>query len=141
MLKSRLSFASLIFIGFALLNNIEALGADWKAYGGSDDGVFYYDAENMTHPSKNVVRVHHKVIFSEKGIRGAVKALGKDYENLGHAISLREIDCSEKMIRSLSVIYYSKTGAVLDFAIDYEAEWHGIDPMAIMEGLYQRVCP
>ncbi|MGD0623509.1 MAG: surface-adhesin E family protein [Thermodesulfobacteriota bacterium] len=140
MLKSKLPFVSVIFVALALLGSIEAWGTDWKAYGGTDEGVFYYDTENIDHPSKNIIRFWHKVIFSEKGIREAVNTFGKDYENVGHSISLREINCSEKKIRSLAVTYYSNAGAVLDSAMVYEAEWHFIDSKAIIESLYQRLC-
>ena len=140
MLKSKLSIGSVIFFALTLLGRIEGWGADWKAYGGTNDGVFYYDTENINHPSKNIIRFWHKVVFSEAGIREAVNSFGKDYENLDHSISLREINCSEKKIRSLAVTYYSNAGAMLDSAMDYEAEWHRIDSEAIIESLYQRLC-
>ncbi len=140
MLKSNLSFMSFISVALVLLGSTEAWTTDWKAYGGTNDGVFYYDAENITNPSKNIIRFWHKTIFSEAGIREAVNSFGKDYENLDHSISLREINCSEKKIRSLAVTYYSNAGAVLDSAMDYEAAWHMIDSEAIIESLYQRLC-
>jgi hypothetical protein len=140
MSKSKLSVVSVILVALALLGSTEAWGTDWKAYGGTDDGVFYYDTEHINHPSKNIIRFWHKVIFSEKGIREAVNTFGKDYENLGYSISLREINCSEKMIRSLAVTYYSNAGAVLDSAMVYEGEWRNIDSAAIIESLYQRLC-
>jgi hypothetical protein len=140
MLKSHSSFISVISVALALLGSTEAGGTDWKAYGGTNDGVFYYDTENIIHPSKNIIRFWHKAIFSEAGLREAVNTFGKDYENLDHSISLREINCSEKKIRSLAVTYYSNVGAILDSAMDYEAEWHRIDSEAIIESLYQRLC-
>jgi Surface-adhesin protein E len=140
MLKSNLSFIGVISVALVLLGSTGAWGADWKAYGGTNDGLFYYDTENITHPSKNIIRFWHKTIFSEAGIREAVNTFGKDYENLDHAISLREINCPEKMIRSLAVTYYSNTGAILDSAMNYEAEWQFMDSAAIIESLYQRLC-
>jgi hypothetical protein len=138
---SKIKIYFMVTFSFGLLLPFaEAGGADWRVYAGTDDGIFYYDAENVIRPSNDTVRIWHKVVFSEKGIRGAVNTFGKDYENLDYSISLREINCVEKKIRSLSVTYYSKEGAVLDSAVDYGAEWHAIDPMAIIEGLYQRVC-
>ena len=131
---------SVISFAIALLGSTEVWGEEWKAYGGTNDGVFYYDTENITHPSKNIIRFWHKVIFSEKGIREAVNTFGKDYENLDHSLSLREINCSEKKIRSLAVTYYSNTGAILDSAMNYEAEWQFMDSAAIIESLYQRLC-
>jgi hypothetical protein len=79
------------------------------------------------------------VVFPAKGILGLVGTFGQDYENLGHSISLREINCPEKLIRSFRITDYSKAGEVLDPAVDYGAEWYFIDPKAIAEGLYQIV--
>jgi hypothetical protein len=129
-----------ISVALVLLGSTEVWGEDWKAYGGTNGGVFYYDTENITHPSKNIIRFWHKTIFSEAGIREAVKTFGKDYENLDESISLREIDCPQKMIRSLAVTYYSNTGAVLDSAMNPEADWQFIGSAAIIESLYQRLC-
>ena len=140
MAKSNLSIMGVISVALVLLGSAEVWGEDWKAYGGTNDGVFYYDTENITHPSKNIIRFWHKTIFSETGIAEAVKTFGKDYENLDHSISLREIDCPQKMIRSLAVTYYSNTGAALDYAMNPEAEWQLIDSAAIIETLYQRLC-
>ncbi len=140
MLKSNLSFTTVISLALALLGSTEVWGADWKAYGGNNDGLFYYDSDSITHPSKNIIRFWHKAIFSEAGIREAVNTFGKDYENLDYSISLREINCSEKMIRLLAVTYYSNTGAILDSAVNYGAGWQFMDSAAVIESLYQRLC-
>jgi hypothetical protein len=44
------------------------------------------------------------------------------------------------MIRSLAVTYYSNIGALLDTAMNPEAEWQFMDSAAIIESLYQRLC-
>jgi hypothetical protein len=114
--------------------------ADWRIYAGTDEGQFYYDAESVTHPAKDVVHLRHKASFSESGIRRIAEVFGKEYEELVYSISVREINCSERKIRSLGVTYFSKSGKALDAAIDSRTEWHTIEPTAVIEGLYQMVC-
>ena len=132
-----------VFIGtmiFAFLSPLETFAADWKIYAGTDEGLFYYDAESITHPSAGMVHFRHKATFSEKGIRRVVEALGQEYQNLAYSLSVREINCSEKKIRSLGVTYFSKDGKTLDVAVDSKSEWHAIEPTAMIEGLFQKLC-
>jgi hypothetical protein len=132
-----LLISGVIFFPIFLLH---ASSADWRVYAGTDEGQFYYDAESITHPSPDTVHFRHKVIFSEKGIKRAVESFGKEYEKLAYSISVREINCSEKKVRSLGVTYFTEEGITLDMAVDTKAEWHIIEPTAVIEGLYQRVC-
>ncbi len=125
---------------FIILIPGEIPAADWKIYAGTDEGQFYYDAESLAHPAQGIVHMRHKASFSENGIRRIMKAFGKEYEDLAYSISVREINCPERKIRSLGVTYYSKTGKPLDAAIDSQTEWHSIEQTAVIEGLYQMVC-
>jgi len=129
---------ALISFSFFLPHRVSA--ADWQIYAGTDEGQFYYDAESITHPSAGTVHFRHKTVFSEKGIARAVEAFGTDYQHLAYSISVREINCSEKKIRSLGVTYFSKDGKTLDVAIDPKSEWHPIEPTAMIEGLFQNLC-
>jgi hypothetical protein len=114
--------------------------ADWKVYAGTDEGQFYYDAESVARPAKNMVHLRHKATFSENGIRRIMEIFGKEYEDLAYSISVREIDCAARKIRSLGVTYFSRSGKALDAAIDSRTEWHSIEPTAVIEGLFQIVC-
>jgi hypothetical protein len=127
-------------ISFSCFLPLKGSAADWKIYAGTDEGQFYYDAENITHLSVGMVHFRHKTVFSENGIARAVEALGTDYQHLEYSISVREIDCSEKKVRSLGVTYFSKDGKTLDAAIDPKSEWHPIEPTAMIEGLFQNLC-
>jgi hypothetical protein len=141
--EPKVSAAILSIIGtisLILLLPWETPAAEWKIYAGTDEGQFYYDAESVAHPAKDLVHLRHKASFSENGTRRLVEALGKEYEDLAYSISVREIDCSERKIRSLGVTYFSKTGKALDVAIDSKTEWHPIAQTAVIEGLFQMVC-
>jgi hypothetical protein len=141
-LKSGPFFWTLFITGalFFLLFSPDGFPADWKIYAATDEGQFYYDEESIIHPFAGTVKFRHKVVFSEKGIRHFAESLGSDYENLSYAVSVREILCSEKKVRSLGVTYFSNNGDVLDQAIDSESEWHWIESSAMIAGLYQKVC-
>jgi hypothetical protein len=117
-----------------------SFAADWKIYAGTDEGLFYYDEESTTHPSAGMVHFRHKATFSEKGIARIVEALGKEYQNLAYSISIREINCYAKKVRSLGVTYFSTEGKTLDVAIDSKSDWHPIEPSAMIEGLFQKLC-
>jgi hypothetical protein len=73
----------------------------------------YYYTKNITHPSKNVVRVWERWNLTEKGVLAWVQELGKEYENLSHFIILWEINCAEKKSRSLSETSYDNKGKVI----------------------------
>jgi hypothetical protein len=134
-------FGALISVAvFSFFFPRQILAADWKIYAGTDEGQFYYDAESFTHPAAGMVHFRHKTVFSEKGIARAEEAFGKEYQHLAYSISVREIDCSEKKIRSLGVMYFSEDGKTLDMAIDSKSEWHAIEPTAMVEGLFQNLC-
>ena len=127
-------------ISLLLLLPRDLPAADWRIYAGTDEGQFYYDAESVAHPATGIIHLRHKASFSENGVRRIVEAFGKEYEDLAYSISVREINCSERKIRSLGVTYFSKSGKALDAAIDSRTEWHPIEQTAVIEGLYQMVC-
>jgi len=107
MLKIRLLVIRFVLIGLAILGYLEVWGADWILIKTTDEGKFFYDAENITRPSKNTVGIWLKLIYSEK-----VKGRG-DLDNLSQTVGLWEINCADKMIRLLSMSHYSKEEEIL----------------------------
>jgi hypothetical protein len=94
-----------ILIGLAIFGNAEVwgadwrqrwLGADWKLYGSSSPGDYYYDKKGITSSSKKNIKLWTKVVYSKKGIDDAVKNLGEEFVDLNYHISFEEIDCIEK---------------------------------------------
>jgi Surface-adhesin protein E len=136
-------FLTIVLIGtmiFVFFPPQHAFAAEWKIYAGTDEGLFYYDAESITQLSAGIVHFRHKATFTEQGIGRVVEALGQEYQNLAYSISVREMNCSEKKIRSLGVTYFSTDGKTLDVAVDFQSEWHFIEPTAMIEGLFQKLC-
>ena len=128
-----------ILIGLSIFSYAEAWGADWKLYYRDDARIRYYDAERITRPSKNIVRVWIKFEYTDKGAIEMVKNYGKKYENISQQIALEEINCLEKSWRNLSLTHYSKDGKVI-FSGSHEGQWNLIVSGSVGEFLYEAVC-
>lgn len=135
--KSKVIF---LVIGFAFFACVEARGADWKYLGQSGDRVFYYYAESVTRPSKDVVRVWGKADYTEKGIMGMVERFGSRYENLKYSLDLWELKCANNTIRILATTHHSKNGEVLDSKKNDHAKWKSIAPGSVEDSLHKAVC-
>ncbi len=137
-IKNSLSLG--ILFGLLAVTPGEVRGEDWKVYFETADGEsYYYDAENVTHPSRDKIKVSMKVVYSESGRDYYVKTLGKQYKALSHGIILSEINCFEKTVRSLSEQAFSKEGEVL-YSAKKAAEWEIIVPGTNADGLYHALC-
>ena len=128
-----------ILIGLAILGCVEVWGADWKLYDSNENYLGYYDAQDITRPSKNIVRVWVKWDYTEKGVIEWVGKLGKKYENLSHLKNLSEINCVEKTVRILSMIYYDNKGGVI-YSSSSPLELDFIVPESHGERLYKVTC-
>ena len=134
----KLRIAILVF-GLIVISVGEVYGADWKLFDFNDYTLNYYDAQSVTRPSKNVVRVWIRRDFTEKGVIDWVGRLGKGYENLNNSIDLWEINCIEKMVRQLSGIAYDNKGRVIN-SYSSPSEWNFIPPESRGETLYKEIC-
>ncbi len=81
-----------IILGFVLVELFifgyaEVWGEDWARYGENEIGSYHYDLQSVTHPSKGIVRVWNKIVFTRKGVATASERFGKGYEKLGYDIS------------------------------------------------------
>jgi hypothetical protein len=128
-----------ILIGLAIFGYAEVWGADWKFYGATENYLNYYDAQSITRPSKNIVRVWIKFDYTEKGVMDWVGDFGKKYENLSHSIDLTEINCIEKTIHSLSATHYDNKGGAI-YSDSSPTKLFFIIPESVGENLYKEVC-
>jgi hypothetical protein len=133
------SLLGVILIGLFIFSHGEVWGADWKLYFFHENIWAYYDAQSITRPSKNIVRVWTRGDFTEKGVIDYVGDFGEKYENLSHLKDLLEINCLEKMIRGLSMTIYDSKGKVIDF-FSSPLKWDFIIPESRGESLYKEVC-
>lgn len=124
-------------------------GPNWKFYAESFDGRFFYDSEDISYPSKKVVSVWNVLFYSEEAkqlirenIHKEIEVPSKDWNYVEYAIFLTEIDCANKMHRTLSVAYY--TNKRIKFhevkTPSDEAGWSPIQKGSTAEGLCEAVC-
>ena len=139
MRTGRVLMAALLFTAFSVLVHMQGWGADWKVYATSHKGTFYYDGEDITRPSKGVVRVLTKTVYTEKGVSDFVAEMGDKFKTLTETIVLREVQCADKKVRLLSSTAYS-SGEVLYSSTDPEPEWFPITPDSVGELLFQKLC-
>jgi len=138
-MKPLLVKLGVILIGLAIFGNTEAWGADWILYNFDDLNIRYYDAETITRPSKDIVRVWVKWEYTYKGRIEIVKRLGEKYENIDFTVALEEINCSDKTKQNLSLDDYSKDGKTM-FSTSGEYRWNYIVSRSAAEALYGAVC-
>ena len=115
-------------------------GTDWKQVRSTGSAILYYDTEEITHPSKDIVKVSTKWAYTEKGIKNAKEVFGDKYENLSYSIKSYEINCKDKASRILSITDYNKDGTVISSDSKTNPEWSHISPETVLESLSKMVC-
>ncbi len=128
-----------ILIGLAIFGYAEVWGADWKLYYVEEEFLAYYDAQSITRPSKNIIRVWVRWDWREKGKLDMVKDFGKIMENLSHSKLLIEMDYVEKKDHWLSWIDYDHKGKIIN-SFSSPSEWDFVTPETVGESLYEAVC-
>jgi hypothetical protein len=102
----------LLVISLAIFPYAEVWGLDWKHYGTNKEGAYFYERESMTRPSKNSVRVWVQSAYTEKGVSDLIREGGKEFENLDLSLILFDLNCADKAIWHLRIVFYSKNGEV-----------------------------
>jgi hypothetical protein len=127
----------------------QAEAAEW-VYWGTDkhgnDG--FYDRELMSFPSKGIVRVWVKSVYSEKGKvkvienRATDKTLTDGYGNLSHNLCHMEINCNTRESNVIACLDYDKSGTVLGgfSKTKDKPKWQTILTDSKMDVLRQTVC-
>ena len=128
-----------LIIGMVIFGFAEAWGEDWKLYSETDFFSSYFDKENISRISKNIVRVWVKEVNTEKGMTDMVNRFGEEFKNCDHIKKLYEVDCAEKGIRILSSAAYSRAGEVI-ISDDSPSKWISIMPKSEGEALHKTVC-
>lgn len=128
----------IIFIGLAIFTCTEAWGQDWRLYGEDGFATYYYDAEKIIRPSKNIVRVWSKVIYTKEGAMALATRLGKGIRTLGFSIDLSEFDCAKREYKELQRTFFSQRATYL--GEDRNLLWGYVSQGTIQEKLYKIVC-
>jgi hypothetical protein len=125
-------------IALTLIGCEITLGGEWKFYGTNEKGSFFYETESINHLSENIVRVNVKSVYTEEGISHWVSGGGEKFLNLDFSLILSDFNCSERLIRYLSIVFYSKSGEVF-YPIDND-EWHFFAPDSMFGTLLEEIC-
>jgi hypothetical protein len=101
-----------------------AWGADWREFAEATTGIFYYDVESATSPSKDFYRVWI-------------------HNTTNRETSLIEIDCKEKNYRVLDVVEYDEKTPRVKARSDYydNTGWRVISQKSVPEPLHSILCP
>jgi hypothetical protein len=62
------------------------------------------------------------------------------YQSYEHDVSLTEVDCKKKLVRTKEKIDYDDKGNILDRITDDNPKWESIIPGTVGEGLYRELC-
>jgi hypothetical protein len=128
-------------IGLSIFGYAEVWGQDWKYYGETYIGRWLYDAKSLTRPSRDIVRIQEKQIYTEEGVYFMKKEMEDRGENLSYSIALEEIDCRNKKFRVLQITHYSKSGEILFFHNCSDIRyWEYVVPNTVKEILLKAVC-
>jgi hypothetical protein len=126
-----------IFIGLTVLFPTATLGADWKFLQRNANGDFFYDAENITYSSEQMVGVWLKVVYSERFKEQ------ESLNNFSQTIGFWEISCRDGMIRLLSSSHHSKGEEMLPPShprVYLTPDWEPIPANTVLDALRMMVC-
>jgi hypothetical protein len=124
---------------FSIFVCADVWGENWKSFGSTPSGSFYYDFDSITLVSKNVIRVWTQQVFSPEGVSQMVEAFGPKYNNLHRQVGQFEIDCAESKVR-LAFFNYSREGEVLASGQYKKGEWEFVPPGTVVSTLIQKLC-
>ncbi len=128
-----------ILSGFFLLGYSDAMGEEWKLFSESEGSSYYLGAESVSFLSDNVVKVWVKVVVSKKDRSAWVAKGGQKYLNLSYIKSPLEINCKEKLERSLSLELFSEQD-ILDSFKGEKLQWRSIPPGSNWDNLHKAIC-
>ena len=120
----------------------QAWAADWIYYDTAAVGDVYYDKSSIKKVNKSIISVWNKDILSEKAKTkyfSILKGIHKAPENpsmLSYYTKLMEIDCVNRKIKDISVIFYDEKDKVVYSSPKSESgEWNDILPNTVGEKL------
>jgi len=129
-----------LVLGLIFATCDEVSATDWRFYTRSEFGLYQYDAEDLSHLFKSLVRVRQKLVLRDRGTTHLVRELGKEHENVREIITSGESDCIGKKSRILGLIYCSENGVVIKRESYDPIEWDSIISDSVDDILYQVVC-
>ena len=141
MVKTKNIQSIICLVIFFLFAN-QAWAAEWIYYSTSEVGDMYYDKSSIKKVNKNIISVWAKNILSEEAKTkyfSILEEIHKAPDNssmLPYYTELMEIDCVNKKIKNISVIFYDEKDNVIYSSPKSESgEWNDILPDSVGETL------
>lgn len=120
---------------------------EWIYFSSSSARDLFYDKSTIAKMDQNVVRVWTKQILSENGKIKTIsrfRAKGKTNSNLdliSYIVRLSEIDCVNRRIKDISVVYYDEKNNILYTSQKGETgKWENILPNSSADTLKGILC-
>ena len=138
----------LIFCGICLFC-AEAHAAEWVRYFSDKVGnEWSYDRSSMGFPSKGIVSVWGKGIYSKDGVQQEIAERTKSklptqgFSELSYLVERFEINCKTSEFDVYERGLYTKEGKALHSytAPRKRSHWYAINPASKMDALYKSVC-
>lgn len=128
----------LFLVGLTLFTYTEGWGQDWRLYGEDGSATYYYDAEKIIRPSKNMVRVWGKLVYKKEGAAALVARLGKGFKNVSFSIDLSEFNCTNREYKELQRTFFTQRATYL--GEQSNLSWGFVNQGTIQEKLYRIIC-
>jgi len=133
---------SIVFLLIFFLFANQAWTADWIYFDKAAVGDFYYDKSSIKKVNESIISVSTKNILSEEAklkYFSALIVIHKAPPNpsmLSYYTKLMQIDCVNKKIKDISVIFYDEKGNLIYLSPENESgEWNDILPDTVGEKL------
>ncbi len=127
-----------ILIGFIIITCAEVWGEDWRLYWEDPFANYYYDADKINHPTKNVVRIWQKIDYTMNGVAELVARSGEKFKTTSFSTGLFEFDCSEAQYKELQSTFFSKKATYLGEQTRLSSG--SISQGSVQEKLYKIIC-
>ncbi len=129
----------LAVVVFSIISDSGVCQADWILFGKTEDADLYYNQEDITRSPSGTVTLWSKQVYPKRGVEDMVTRSGTRFDQLDHSIHLSEFDCLGKMVLSLSMVYFSKSGTVLEIREPVH-QWEFVSPGSTFDRLYNKAC-
>ncbi len=130
----------IIVFAIPIVLNTKVWGVNWKYLCGDTQRKLYYDAENITYPSGNIVRIWVRAFYPKR--ETFVDKFGKTrIEKVKFTVYLFDLHCTNKVFKLLQEMPYSGDGELLYLGNYFkESNWEVIPPNTFIEYLHLKMC-
>ncbi len=127
-----------ILVGVIIITYDEAQGEDWRLYWEDPFANYYYDADKIIYPTKNIVRIWQKIDYTINGVAELVARSGEKFRTVSFSTGLFEFDCSGAHYKELQTTLFSKNATYLGQKTRLSSG--SISQGSVQERLYKILC-